>query len=133
MSKHITGHTGLLCLLGSPVAHSVSPEMHNEACDQLGLDYTYLAFDVPEDKMPEAVQGLRTMGARGWNMIQPHLPIRLPCYDFTPVISPAFGIYRATAIQRSVCPQRGLRVQSPNNGSRQNYDDCHPSSSRNPF
>ena len=62
MSKHITGHTGLLCLLGSPVAHSVSPEMHNEACDQLGLDYTYLAFDVPEDKMPEAVQGLRTMG-----------------------------------------------------------------------
>ena len=56
MSKHITGHTGLLCLLGSPVAHSVSPEMHNEACDQLGLDYSYLAFDVPEDKMPQAVE-----------------------------------------------------------------------------
>ena len=25
-------------------------------------------------------------------VIQPHLPIRLPCYDFTPVIGPAFGI-----------------------------------------
>jgi len=25
-------------------------------------------------------------------VIQPHLPVRLPCYDFTPVISPAFGI-----------------------------------------
>ena len=24
-------------------------------------------------------------------VIQPHLPIRLPCYDFTPVIGPAFG------------------------------------------
>ena len=24
-------------------------------------------------------------------MIQPHLPIRLPCYDFTPVIGPTFG------------------------------------------
>lgn len=71
MSKHITGHTGLLCLLGSPVAHSISPEMHNEACDQLGLDYTYLAFDVPEEKMPEAVEGLRTMGARGWNITMP--------------------------------------------------------------
>ena len=71
MSKHITGHTGLLCLLGSPVAHSVSPEMHNEACDQLGLDYSYLAFDVPEDKMPQAVEGLRTMGARGWNITMP--------------------------------------------------------------
>lgn len=71
MSKHITGHTGLLCLLGSPVAHSISPEMHNEACDQLGLDYTYLAFDVPEEKMSEAVEGLRTMGARGWNITMP--------------------------------------------------------------
>ena len=71
MSKHITGHTGLLCLLGSPVAHSVSPEMHNEACDQLGLDYSYLAFDVPDDKMPQAVEGLRTMGARGWNITMP--------------------------------------------------------------
>ncbi len=71
MSKHITGHTGLLCLLGSPVAHSISPEMHNEACDQLGLDYSYLAFDVPEDKMPTAVEGLRTMGARGWNITMP--------------------------------------------------------------
>jgi hypothetical protein len=24
-------------------------------------------------------------------VIQPHLPVRLPCYDFTPVISPALG------------------------------------------
>ena len=27
-------------------------------------------------------------------VIQPHLPIRLPCYDFTPVISPAFSSFR---------------------------------------
>jgi hypothetical protein len=30
-----------------------------------------------------------------WNifkkMIQPHLPVRLPCYDFTPVTSPTLG------------------------------------------
>jgi len=24
-------------------------------------------------------------------VIQPHLPIRLPCYDFTPIIDPTFG------------------------------------------
>ena len=53
MGKEITGHTGLLCLLGSPVAHSISPAMHNEAYKQLGLDYAYLAFDVPEEKMPQ--------------------------------------------------------------------------------
>lgn len=71
MGKEITGHTGLLCLLGSPVAHSISPAMQNEACKQLGLDYAYLAFDVPEEKMPQAVEGLRTMGARGWNITMP--------------------------------------------------------------
>ncbi len=71
MSKDITGYTGLLCLLGSPVAHSVSPAMHNEACKQLDLDYRYLAFDVPEADMPKAVEGLRTMGVRGWNITMP--------------------------------------------------------------
>lgn len=71
MTKEITGHTGLLCLLGSPVAHSISPAMHNEACGQLGLDYAYLAFDIPEEKMPEAVEALKLMKARGWNITMP--------------------------------------------------------------
>lgn len=71
MTKEITGHTDLLCLLGSPVAHSISPAMHNEACRQLGLDYAYLAFDIPEEKMPEAVDALKLMKARGWNITMP--------------------------------------------------------------
>lgn len=71
MSNTITGHTGLLCLLGSPVAHSISPAMHNEACNLLGLDYTYLAFDVPEEQMKTAVEGLRTVNCRGWNITMP--------------------------------------------------------------
>ena len=29
-------------------------------------------------------------------VIQPHLPIRLPCYDFTPVAYPTFGIVLLT-------------------------------------
>ena len=71
MTQSITGHTGLLCLLGSPVAHSISPAMHNEACRLTGQDYAYLAFDVPEDKMPEAVQALKLMNCRGFNITMP--------------------------------------------------------------
>lgn len=71
MTTPITGHTGLLCLLGSPVEHSISPAMHNEACNALDLDYRYLAFDVSEDQMPSAVEGLKTLGARGWNITMP--------------------------------------------------------------
>ena len=43
MKDRITGHTVLTGLLGSPVAHSISPMMHNESFRQLGLDYAYLA------------------------------------------------------------------------------------------
>ena len=34
-------------------------------------------------------------------VIQPHLPIRLPCYDFTPVIRPAFGRFLLTVGSRT--------------------------------
>lgn len=68
----ITGHTGLICLLGSPVAHSISPAMHNEAFKYHGLDYVYLAFDVRPERFEKAVDGLVVMNARGWNCTMPH-------------------------------------------------------------
>lgn len=71
LNTTISGKTRLLCLLGSPVAHSKSPLMHNEACQLLGLDYAYLAFDVKEAALSAAVAGLKTMNARGWNLTMP--------------------------------------------------------------
>lgn len=68
----ITGHTKLTGLLGSPVSHSISPMMHNEAFKQLHLDYVYLAFDVELDKLASVVEGLRAMNVRGFNLTMPH-------------------------------------------------------------
>ena len=51
--KEITGHTQLTCLLGSPVAHSISPAMHNESFQALDLDYRYLAFDVKLEELEQ--------------------------------------------------------------------------------
>lgn len=67
----ITGKTGLLCLLGSPVGHSISPQMHNEACRIVGEDLRYLAFDVNEEGLETAVKGLVTLGVRGFNLTMP--------------------------------------------------------------
>lgn len=72
MSIPITGHTGLTALLGSPVAHSVSPLMHNESFRYHNLDYVYLCFDVNEDTLTETVRGLRTAGIRGFNLTMPN-------------------------------------------------------------
>lgn len=67
----ITGHTGMLCLLGSPVAHSISPEMHNKACKILDLNYRYLAFDVTPEQLETVTPGLKMMGVRGFNLTMP--------------------------------------------------------------
>lgn len=71
MNNPITGHTGLICLLGSPCRHSISPMMHNRAFELLGLDYRYLAFEVNEETLETAVNGLKVMGARGFNLTMP--------------------------------------------------------------
>lgn len=71
MRDMITGKTKLTGLLGSPVGHSISPAMHNEAFRLLGLDYAYLAFDVTEDTFLKAVDGLVALGAAGWNCTMP--------------------------------------------------------------
>lgn len=67
----ITGHTKLTGLLGSPVDHSISPLMHNEAFHLLSLDYAYLCFDITENTLPDAVKGLKACGIRGFNLTMP--------------------------------------------------------------
>lgn len=68
----ISGTTKLTALLGSPVAHSISPLMHNRAFQALGLDYAYLCFDVTEETLPSAVAGLKAVGIRGFNVTMPN-------------------------------------------------------------
>ena len=70
--NQITGHTRLTGLLGSPVAHSISPQMHNEGFKQLGLDFAYLAFDIPLNELKTVTDSLRIMNVRGFNLTMPH-------------------------------------------------------------
>ena len=90
--KEITGHTKLTGLLGSPVSHSISPQMHNEAFRQLDLDYIYLAFDVDINDMPKAVEGLRVLNVRGFNITMPNKNIMATLCD---KLSPAAEIIGA--------------------------------------
>ena len=65
--SEITGQTRLTGLLGSPVSHSKSPLMHNEAYRLLGLDYVYLCFDVPENNLQVAFEGLKKLNFNVYN------------------------------------------------------------------
>lgn len=86
MNYEITGKTKLTALLGSPVSHSISPQMHNEAFRQLGLDYVYLAFDVKPEHLETALLGLRTIGIRGFNLT---MPLKVHILPFLDELTPA--------------------------------------------
>jgi len=64
--------THVVALLGHPVAHSLSPRMHNAAFAVRGLDWTYVALDVEPDRLEEAVRGLDALGFAGANVTAPH-------------------------------------------------------------
>ena len=71
MESRITGTTGLMALIGSPVSHSGSPAMYNYSFDKLGLDYVYVALDVKEDQVAEAISAMRLFNMRGGNVTMP--------------------------------------------------------------
>lgn len=81
MGLNVSGQTNLLCLLGHPAKHSISPRMHTLACQLLGLDYVYLAFDVEENNLAEVVSSLKKMGVAGFNLTMPHKSAVIPLLD----------------------------------------------------
>ena len=68
----ITAATGLFGLLGHPVAHSLSPRMHNAAFAALALDLAYVPLGVAPERLEQAVQGLVALGFLGANVTAPH-------------------------------------------------------------
>lgn len=77
----IGAKTKLIGLLASPSGHSRSPMLHNRAFERLGLDYVYLAFDVNPQQLQAAVEGMRALGAAGFNLSMPNKIAVLPYLD----------------------------------------------------
>lgn len=86
MEKRITGYTTLIGLLATPIKHTSSPKMHNEAFQYLGLDYAYLAFEVGNDGLEAAVNGLKSIQARGCNVSMPNKTV---IHKYLDKLSPA--------------------------------------------
>ena len=81
MTERLTGHTLLISLIATPIRHSMSPTMHNEAFAKLGLDYAYLAFEVDNSTLKPAVDGIRALGIRGSNVSMPNKQAIIPYLD----------------------------------------------------
>lgn len=59
-------------VIGDPVAHSLSPRMHQAAYEELGLPYRYVAIQVPPHEVGMALDHLDGLGYQGVNVTVPH-------------------------------------------------------------
>ena len=71
----------LIGLFGHPVSHSLSPLMHNFAFEKIGLQYTYIAFDIAAEEVGNAVNSIRALNMAGCNVTIPYKQAVLPYLD----------------------------------------------------
>ena len=77
----ITGQTKIVGIIGDPIKHSRSPQIHNAAIAALGLDYVYVPFHVQPDNLGAAIEGFKVINVVGINVTIPHKQRVIPYLD----------------------------------------------------
>ncbi|HWE56511.1 MAG TPA: shikimate dehydrogenase [Acidimicrobiales bacterium] len=67
-----TGASRVAGVIGDPVAHSLSPVLHNAAFAATGIDWVYVAFHVAAGQAAAAVEAVRTLDLAGLSVTMPH-------------------------------------------------------------
>ena len=67
----LSGKTKIFAVLGHPVAHTLSPAMHNANFRSLGMDAAYVAFDVLPEALPGVLTSMQAMGFGGASLTMP--------------------------------------------------------------
>lgn len=78
---NLSGKTCVYGVIGDPIAHSLSPTLHNAAFEALKMDCAYLAFHVKSGELENAIRGMRGLGIAGLNVTMPHKSAVLPFLD----------------------------------------------------
>jgi len=69
--EFIPPHKEVLCVIGYPIEHSMSPIMHNAAILDLNLNFIYLAFNIFPENLNLAVNGIKAFNFKGINVTLP--------------------------------------------------------------
>lgn len=81
MISSVRGKTRVVCIIGDPIRHSLSPLMQNAAFTASLLDYIYVPFAVTPEYLEQAVKGLKVLGVCGFNVTIPHKTAIIPFLD----------------------------------------------------
>lgn len=80
-SVPVTGHTRVAAVIGSPVAHSRSPQLMNAAFRALEVDWIFTAMEVQAGRAADAVDAVRVLGLGGLLVTMPHKAAVIPALD----------------------------------------------------
>ncbi len=59
-------------VIGDPIDHSLSPNIHSAAFRELNLDSSYIAYRIPSGELSEGIEGLKKIKITGFNVTIPH-------------------------------------------------------------
>lgn len=104
----ITGRTRVAAVIGDPITHSLSPELHNAAFRATGLDWVFVAWPVAAGDGAAAVAAMRTVGLAGMSVTTPHKDAVIAAADET---SPAVD---ALGAANCLVPVDGGRIRAEN-------------------
>ena len=74
-----------LAVIGYPVAHSASPQMHQPALDAHDIDARYIRIELTPDQLKDAFSRMRQLGFIGCNVTVPH---KLAAMELCDEVSP---------------------------------------------
>ena len=88
---YISAQTKVLCVMGYPIEHSMSPLMHNAAIRELNLNYIYLAFNILPRNLSLAVDGIKAFDIKGINITLPFKQKIMKYVDEVDIVAQEIG------------------------------------------
>lgn len=85
-------------VVGYPVAHSLSPLLHNTAFHALGLDWVSVGLPVVPEALADAVAGMRALQLRGVSVTMPHKASVAALVDRLSPTAAALGAVNCVAV-----------------------------------
>jgi shikimate dehydrogenase len=81
IESRVTGKTKIMGIIGNPIEHTVSPQLHNTISRRKGIDAIYVPFKVDKSGLRSAVEGLRALNVTGFNVTVPFKNDIIPFLD----------------------------------------------------
>lgn len=78
-------------VMGDPIAHSMSPDIHNDAFEKENIEAVYHHFHVTKEGLNDAVKGMKALGIEGFNITIPHKTSIIPFLDEVDELALAIG------------------------------------------